>query len=92
MRLLPFRLSYLRLALGALHGPDVCPGVLGAAAAGVRLPEAPSAEAVAALVALSRRSLLFALHAARLLSCLLPFLLCHAWIGPLKHERESKVT
>lgn len=78
---LPPPLSYLRLALGALHGADVRPGVLRAAAAGVRPPEAPGAEAVAALVALSRRPLLLALHAARLLPRLHPLFLGHAWMG-----------
>lgn len=74
----PPPLSHLRLTLGALHGPDVRPRVLGAAAAGVGLPETPRAEAVAALVALPRRPLLLAFDAAGLLSRLQPLFLCHA--------------
>ena len=69
---------HLCFTLGALHGSNVRPAVLGAAACGVRSPEAPRAVPVAALVTFPCRPLLFALHAACLLLRFQPLFLRHA--------------
>lgn len=51
----------------------VRPGVLGAAAAGVRFPEAPCAVDIAALLAISRRPIVLAFHTRRLFFGLFSF-------------------
>lgn len=63
--------------------------MIGAAAGGVRPPEAPRAVPVTALLALPRRSLLLALHTAGLLLRLHPLFLRHAWIRIGSSQQQS---